>query len=206
MKNNNNSVEQRKAEGKLFADTPDWMFKSTIAKTLAGRFNRSWSINIVKRYILEKMMFKSFGKSWIEPPIRIAVGKNTTIGNRCYLNFNTVLLDDYKITIEDDVMFGPNVTIVTSGHPVYSEYRKTGAMYCAPVTIKQGAWLCSGVTVLPGVTIGENSVIGAGSVVTKDIPDNVVAMGTPCKVVREINEHDKIYYYKDKKYEYGKIE
>lgn len=198
-------MEQRKKEGKLFGDTPEWMFKGAIAKTLVGRFNRSWSINIVKRAILEKMIFSSFGKSLIEPPIRVCVGKNITIGDFCYLNFNTVLLDDDKIVIEDNVMFGPNVTILTSGHPVYPEYRTTGVMYSAPVTIKKGAWLCSGVTVLPGVTIGENAVIAAGSVVTKDIPENVVAMGIPCKPVREINEQDKMYYYKDRKYEDGKL-
>ena len=199
-------MEKRKTEGKLFADTPEWMIRGMIAKTLVGRFNRSWSINLPKKIILEKLIFGSFGKSWIEPPINVAVGKNISIGDGCYLNFNTVLLDDYKITIEDNVMFGPNVTIVTTGHPIYPEYRATGAMYCAPVTIKKGAWLCSNVTVLPGITIGENSVIGSGSVVTKDIPANVVAMGTPCKVIREIGEHDKIYYYKDRKYEDGKLE
>lgn len=199
-------VTKRKEEGKLFADTPEWMLRGMIAKTLVGRLNRSWSINLPKRMILEKMIFASFGKSWIEPPINVAVGKNITIGNGCYFNFNTVLLDDYKITIEDNVMFGPNVTVVTSGHPVYPDYRLSGAMYCAPVTIKKGVWLCSNVTVLPGVTIGENSVIASGSVVTKDIPDNVVAMGVPCRVVREIGEHDKEYYYKDRKYEFGKIE
>ena len=202
----NEAMEKRKAEGKLFADTPEWMIKGMIAKTLVGRFNRSWSINIPKRVILEKMIFGSFGKSWIEPPINIAVGKNISIGDGCYFNFNTVLLDDDKITIEDNVMFGPNVTVVTTGHPIYPEYRATGAMYCAPVTIKKGAWICSNVTILPGVTIGENSVVASGSVVTKDIPANVVAMGTPCEVVREINEHDKIYYFKDRKYEDGKLD
>lgn len=205
-KKSNEAMEKRKTEGKLFADTPEWMIRGMIAKTLVGRFNRSWSINLPKKIILEKLIFGSFGKSWIEPPINVAVGKNISIGDGCYLNFNTVLLDDYKITIEDNVMFGPNVTIVTTGHPIYPEYRATGAMYCAPVTIKKGAWLCSNVTVLPGITIGENSVIGSGSVVTKDIPANVVAMGTPCKVIREIDEHDKIYYYKDRKYEDGKLE
>lgn len=199
-------MEQRKAEGKLFGDTPTWMIRGILAKTLVGRFNRSWAINLPKRHLLEKMIFGSFGKSWIEPPLNVAVGKNVHIGDGCYFNFNTTFVDDYKITIEDGVMFGPNVTVVTTGHPVYPEYRATGVMYCAPVTIKKGAWLCSNVTVLPGVTIGENSVIGAGSVVTKDIPANVVAMGTPCKVVREINENDKIYYYKDRKYEDGKPE
>lgn len=205
-KKSNEAMEKRKTEGKLFADTPEWMIRGMIAKTLVGRFNRSWSINLPKKIILEKLIFGSFGKSWIEPPINVAVGKNISIGDGCYLNFNTVLLDDYKITIEDNVMFGPNVTIVTTGHPIHPEYRATGAMYCAPVTIKKGAWLCSNVTVLPGITIGENSVIGSGSVVTKDIPANVVAMGTPCKVIREIGEHDKIYYYKDRKYEDGKLE
>ena len=103
----NAEMEKRKAEGKLFADTPEWMIKGMIAKTLVGRFNRSWSINIPKRVILEKMIFGSFGKSWIEPPINVAVGKNISIGDGCYFNFNTVLLDDDKITIEDNVMFGP---------------------------------------------------------------------------------------------------
>lgn len=201
----NEIMENRKREGKLFADTPEWMIRGMITKTLVGRFNRSWGINLPKRALLEKMIFGSFGKSWIEPPINVAVGKNITIGDGCYLNFNTVLLDDDKITIEDGVMFGPNVTVVTSGHPIYPEYRATGAMYCAPVTIKKGAWICSGATILPGVTIGENSVVAAGSVVTKDIPANVVAMGTPCKVAREINENDKIYYYKDRKYKDGKL-
>lgn len=206
MKISEKEMLQRKKEGKLFADTPQWMLKGMKAKTLVGLFNRSWAINLPKRMVLEKQIFGSFGKSWIEPPINVAVGKNISIGDGCYFNFNTVLLDDDRISIEDGVMFAPNVTVITAGHPVYPEYRQTGVMYSAPVTIKKGAWLCSNVTVLPGVTIGENSVIGAGSVVTKDIPANVVAMGTPCVAVREISEHDKIYYYKDRRYEDGKLE
>lgn len=199
-------MEQRKAEGKLFADTAKGLTKAFLIKTLVGRFNRSWAINVPKRFVLEKIIFGSFGNSWIEPPLNVCVGKNVHIGNGCYLNFNTTFVDDYTVTLEDNVMFGPNVTVITTGHPVHPELRATGHMYCAPVTIKKGAWLCSNVTVLPGVTIGENSVIGAGSVVTKDIPDNVVAMGVPCKVIRNINENDKIYYYKDRKFEYGKLE
>lgn len=204
-KKENLELQMRKAQGKLFTDTPDWMIRGMLAKTLVGRFNRSWSINMPKRMLLEKMIFASFGKSWIEPPINVAIGKNISIGDGCYFNFNTVLLDDDQITIEDGVMFAPNVTVVTAGHPIYPEYRASGAMYSAPVTIKKGAWICSNVTILPGVTIGENSVIASGSVVTKDIPANVVAMGIPCKAVREIGEHDKEYYYKDRKYEYGKL-
>jgi len=199
-------MEQRKADGKLFGDTPYGFLKAMCTKVLVGRLNRSWSINVPKRMLLEKIIFGKFGMSWVEPPIHVAVGSNTEIGDGCYFNFNTVLVDDYKITIEDNVLFGPNVTVITTGHPVARELRPHGEMYCAPVTIKEGAWLCSNVTVLPGVTIGKNSVIGAGSVVTKDIPDNVVAFGTPCEVVREINDNDLIYYYKDRHIDYGKLD
>lgn len=199
-------MEKRKEEGKLFTDTTKALIKATFVKQLVGRFNRSWAFNIPKRYIIEKLVFKKFGKSWIEPPFNICVGKNTSIGDGCYFNFNTSFVDDGKITIGDHVLFGPNVTVVTTGHPVHPELRDNGAaMYCAPVEIKDGAWLCSNVVVLPGVTIGKNSVIAAGSVVTKDIPDNVIAMGSPCKVVREINDNDKVYYYKDRNIDFGKL-
>lgn len=100
----------------------------------------------------------------------------------------------------DDVMIGPNVTIVTTGHPIRPDLRKapTVTQYSLPVTIGSGAWIGANVTILPGVTIGENSVIGAGSVVTKDIPANVVAYGNPCHVAREIGEHDDVYYWRDR--------
>ena len=199
-------MEQRKLDGKLFTDTPRGLIKATLVKQLVGRFNRSWAINIPKRFIIEKLVFKKFSMSWIEPPFNVSVGKNTSIGTGCYFNFNMTLVDDGPINIGDNVLFGPNVTVITTGHPVHPELRDKGAaMYCAPVNIHNNAWLCSNVVVLPGVTIGENSVIAAGSVVTKDIPANVVAMGNPCRVVSEINENDKQYYYKEKSIEYGKL-
>lgn len=98
-------------------------------------------------------------------------------------------------------MFGPNVTLATAGHPILPELRKQAYQYNMPIHIGRNCWLGSGVCVMPGVTIGDNTVIGAGSVVTKDIPANVVAYGIPCKVIREINEHDKEYYFKDRKIE-----
>lgn len=199
-------TEQRKSAGKLFTDTTKGLVKAALVKQLVGWFNRSWVFNVPKRFIIEKLVFKKFGSSWIEPPFNVCVGKNTSIGNGCYFNFNTTFVDDYKITIGDHVLFGPSVSVITTGHPVHPELRDNGAaMYCAPVEIKNGAWLCSNVTVLPGVTIGKNSVIGAGSVVTKDIPDNVIAIGVPCKVLREINDKDKVYYYKDRNIDFGRL-
>lgn len=199
-------MEKRKSDGKLFTDTFGGMASSLAIKTAVGRFNRSWSINLPKRFILEKIIFGHFGKSWIEPPLNVCVGKNTHIGDGCYFNFNTVLIDDGRIDIEDNVMFGANCTLITTGHPVHPELRPNGEMYCAPIRIKKGAWLCSNVTVLPGVTVGENAVIGAGSIVTHDIPANVVAFGNPCRVQREIDENDRIYYYRDRRIEYGAME
>ena len=120
-------------------------------------------------------------------------------GDWVYANFNLTLVDDCAIYVGNNVMFGPNVTVATAGHPVLPKLRETGVQFNLPVHIGNNVWLGAGCTVLPGVTIGNNSVIGAGSLVTKDIPPNVVAYGSPCRVVREIGEHDKIYYYKDRK-------
>jgi galactoside O-acetyltransferase len=96
-------------------------------------------------------------------------------------------------------MLGPNVVIASAAHPILPELREKGYQFNIPVHIGRNCWLGAGVIVLPGVKIGDNSVIGAGSVVTKDIPANVIAVGNPCKVLREISEHDEIYYYKKKK-------
>ena len=115
------------------------------------------------------------------------------------LTFTAV--DDTHIYVGDYTMFGPNVTLATAGHPILPELRKQAYQYNMPIHIGRNCWLGSGVCVMPGVTIGDNTVIGAGSVVTKDIPANVVAYGIPCKVIREINEHDKEYYFKDRKIE-----
>ena len=121
-------------------------------------------------------------------------GSNTYIGKNFYANFNLTVVDDGECHIGDYVMLAPNVVISTTGHPVHPSYRDKGAQFSLPVVIKDHVWIGSNVTIMPGVTIGENSVIGAGSVVTKDIPANVVACGVPCRVLREITEDDAIYY------------
>lgn len=152
-----------------------------------------------KRAELLKRFFGSVGDGlYIEPPLHANWGLNTHWGNGCYANFNLTLVDDGPITIGNDVMLAPNVVITTTGHPIKPDLRRVHAQYSLPVVIEDDVWVGAGAIILPGVTIGKNSVIGAGSVVTKDIPANSVALGTPCAVVREIGEHDDVYYWRDK--------
>lgn len=152
-----------------------------------------------KRTEMLKKMFAEIGENcYIEPPFHANwAGHHVHFGKGVYANFNLTLVDDTHIYVGDYTMFGPNVTVATAGHPILPESRQQGYQYNAPVHIGKNCWLGSGVIVLPGVTIGDNVVVGAGSIVTKDLPDNVVAVGNPCKVLREVNEHDKEYYFKN---------
>lgn len=127
----------------------------------------------------------------------VAVGKTVTLGDNVYINSNLTLVDDYKITIGNGVLIAPNVVISTTGHPVHHSLCTHGEMYSFEVTIKDNVWIGSNVVICPGVTIGENSVIGAGSIVLRDVPANCVAAGNPCRVLREITDRDLEYYYKD---------
>ena len=164
-------------------------------------FNATRPLELQKRTEMLKKMFAEIGEdSYIEPPLHANwAGKNVHFGKGVYANFNLTLVDDTHIYVGDYTMLGPNVVIATAGHPILPELRPLAYQYNMPVHIGKNCWLGAGVIVLPGVTIGDNSVIGAGSVVTKDIPANVVAVGNPCKVLREINDHDREYYFKDRK-------
>lgn len=164
-------------------------------------FNATRPTELEKRSEMLKEMFSEVGKDcYIEPPLHSNWGgKHIHLGNNVYFNFNATLVDDTHIYIGDCTMLGPNVVIATAGHPILPELREKALQYNLPVHIGKNCWLGAGVIVLPGVTIGDNTVIGAGSVVTKDIPANVVAVGNPCKVLREISEHDKEFYYKDRR-------
>lgn len=154
-----------------------------------------------KRQELLKEMFAEIGEDcYIEPPFHANFGgKHVHFGKCVYANFNFTAVDDTHIYVGDYTMFGSNVILATAGHPILPELRQEAYQYNMPVHIGKNCWLGAGVIVLPGVTIGDNTVIGAGSVVTKDIPSNVVAVGNPCRVLREINEHDKEYYFKNRK-------
>ena len=170
-------------------------------------YNATRPLEKEKREKLLKELFASVGEGcYIEPPLHANWGgKHVTLGNKVYANFNLTLVDDTYINIGDNTLIGPNVTIATASHPIQPDLRRNEYQFNLPIKIGKNCWLGAGVIVLPGVTIGDNTVIGAGSVVTKDIPSNVVAVGNPCRVLREIGERDNTYFYKENKINYEKI-
>ena len=172
------------------------------AKLLLRSFNRSLPFNVPKEYLLFKLLGLRHGKGvYIEPPFRCDYGKHIEIGDNFYANSGCIIIDVAPVRIGDNVMFGPNVAVITAGHPIHHEIRNTKYEYGISINIGSNVWIGANTVVLPGVNIGENSVIGAGSVVTKDIPSGVVAVGNPCKPIREITEEDKLYYYKKRRFD-----
>lgn len=195
-------MRERMMTGKLYLPNDESiMNEQALCLEKQYDFNATRPLQKELRQTLLKDMLASIGENcYIEPPLHANWGgKRLHLGNYVYANFNLTLVDDVEIYIDDYVMIGPNVTIATGTHPIFPELRMQAYQYNMPVHIKKNVWLGAGCIVLPGVTIGENTVIGAGSVVTKDIPANVVAAGTPCRVLREISEYDQQYYYKDRK-------
>ncbi len=164
-------------------------------------FNATRPLEQEKRQELLKEMFAEIGKDcYIEPPLHANFGgKHVHFGDEVYANFNLTLVDDTHIYVGDSTMLAPNVVIATAGHPILPELRDKAYQFNRPVHIGKNCWLGAGVLVMPGVTIGDNTVVGAGSVVTKDLPPNVVAVGNPCRVLREINEYDRKYYCKSRR-------
>ena len=162
-----------------------------------NRYNKikSGPVGLWRRMKRLKRVFGSIGEGgYVEPPVHANFGgKNVFVGKNFYANANLMLVDDGKITIGDNVMLGPNVTIATAVHPLRADERQESQnQKNLPVTIGNNVWIAACVTVLPGVTIGDGAVIGAGSVVTKDFPPNVLAYGNPCRAVREISESDTV--------------
>lgn len=153
-----------------------------------------------KRAKMLKKMLGSCGENvYIEAPFYSNFGgHHCHFGSNIYANYNLTCVDDTHIYIGDYTMIGPNVTIATAGHPILSSLREQGYQYNMPVHIGRNCWIGAGAVIMPGVTVGDNTVIGAGSIVTKDIPADVVAVGNPCRVLRSISEHDKKYYYKNR--------
>lgn len=194
--------KKRMLEGRLYLPTDEGLMKEQLnCLEKLYDFNATRPLEQEKRNGMLKEMFAEIGHDcYIEPPFHANWGgKHVHFGDWVYANFNLTLVDDGHIYVGNNVMFAPNVTIATATHPIQPKLREQGIQYNVDVHIGNNVWIGAGATVLPGVTIGDNSVIGAGSLVTKDIPSGVVAVGNPCRVIREIGERDDLYYYKDKK-------
>ena len=199
-----NSMKEKMHKGKLYLPNDESIMTEQLrCLDKLYDFNMTRPTEGKKRERLLKEMFAEIGENcYIEPPFHANWGgKHIHFGNNVYANFNLTMVDDTHIYVGDCTMFGPNVTVATAGHPILPELRESAYQYNMPVRIGRNCWFGAGVVVLPGITIGDNCVIGAGSIVTKDIPKSSVAVGNPCKVIREISEHDREYYFKDRKIE-----
>ena len=194
--------------GKLYLPTDESIMQEQLqCLEKLYEFNNTRPLEQEKRQALLKDMFAEIGENcYIEPPFYSNWGgRHVHFGNNIYCNFNTTFVDDTHIYVGDNTMFGPNVTVATAGHPINADLRRKGYQYNAPVRIGKNCWIGAGALIMPGVTIGDNVVIGAGSVVTKDIPSNVVAVGNPCRVLREVGESDNQYYFKDRKIDWDNL-
>ncbi|KNH16696.1 galactoside O-acetyltransferase [Priestia megaterium] len=195
-----NETKERIHNQKLYYCNDDSLISEQMSYLeLLYIFNHSRPSEQAVRSNILKQLFSEIGEDcYIEPPLHANWGgKNVHFGNSVYANFNLTLVDDCDIFVGDNVMFGPNVTISAGTHPIHPNLRRKKAQYNVPIYIEDNVWIGAQSVVLPGVHIGKNTVIGAGSVVTKSIPANVVAVGNPCRVIREINNRDMKYYYKD---------
>ena len=181
--------------------------EQTACLELLYTFNQTRTSEQEKRNQLLKQMFAEIGENcYIEPPFHANFGgKHVHFGKNIYANFNLTMVDDGHIYVGDYTMFAPGVIVATAGHPILPELRETVYQYNMPVHIGKNCWIGAGAIILPGVTIGDQVVVGAGSVVTKDLPSNVVAVGNPCQVIREINEHDRVYYFKNRKIDWDTL-
>ena len=195
-------MKERMFTGELYYPNEESIFDEQLKKLdLLYEFNSTRPTEQKKRQKLMKEMFAEIGENcYLEPPFHANWGgAHMHLGDSVYANFNFTAVDDSHIYIGSYTMIGPNVTVATAGHPILPELREKAYQFNMPVHIGRNCWIGAGAVIMPGVTIGDNSVIGAGSVVTKDIPANVVAYGNPCRVAREINEHDREVYYKDRR-------
>lgn len=178
----------------LFQEQLDWLDR-------LWAFNATRPSQLEKREALLRELFAEIGEGcYIEPPLHANWGgRHVHFGRNIYANFNLTLVDDTHIYVGDNTMFGPNVVVATAGHPLLPELREQGYQYNAPVHIGRNCWIGAGAILLPGITVGDNAVIGAGSIVTKDVSANTLAVGNPCRALREIGEHDRAFYFKDRR-------
>lgn len=174
--------------GELYdASDPELVLARRRARDLLRAFNGSRDEeHDARRRILGELLGAVGEGAWIEPPFSCDYGRNITLGDRVYFNFHCVVLDCAAVTIGDDVFFGPSVQVYAATHPLDHVERKSGRELARPITIESDVWVGGGAILCPGVRVGARSVIGAGSVVTRDVPEGVVAAGNPCRVIRHL--------------------
>ena len=203
------SMKEKLHTGELYLPNGDEIMSEQLAcLDRLYDFNQTRPTQLSLRAKMLKEMFAEIGEGcYVEPPFHANWGgKHVHFGKNVYANFNLTMVDDTHVYVGDYTMFGPNVTVATAGHPILPELREQGYQYNASVRIGKNCWIGAGALILPGVTIGDNTVIGAGSVVNKDIPSGVVAVGNPCRVLREIGERDREFYFKNRSIDWKEIE
>lgn len=188
MSPDSRSQRARMLAGDLYiADDPQLAAESLRAAQLSARFNASDPADVEARQAILRELLGALGEgAEIRPPLRCDYGYQTFIGARTFINFGVIFLDVARITIGEDVQVGPNVQFLTATHPIEAAPRRAKLEAAKPIIIGDNVWLGGGVIVLPGVSIGENTVAGAGAVVTRDLPANVVAVGNPARVIRPL--------------------
>ena len=192
--------KERRLNNLLYiADESSWQEMNRARKLLSKLNNLDLSDYQSIRKIVNELFGKSDETTFLNPPFFCDYGSNIEVGKNCFINYNCTFLDSSKIKLGDNVFLAPNVSIYSAGHPLHPDIRNTGYEYGIDVTIKDNVWIGGNSVICPGVTIGRNVVIGAGSVVTKDIPDWSLAAGNPCRVIRKITEEDQKYYFKNRK-------
>ncbi len=189
---------EKMQRGETYNDFDQDLFnRRVVAKKLFRAYNQTSDDAVEERRRIMTELFKSVGENvWIEPDFRCEFGKNIAIGNDVYINFGCVILDCGQVTIGNNTLIGPNVGLFSGNHTTDAEERAAGGLIPKPITIGNRVWLCGNVSIVPGVSIGDDTIIGAGSVVTHGIPSGVIAAGNPCRVLRKITEKDKVGYLK----------
>ena len=186
--------------GLLFiADDQDWVEMKNARRKLQRLNNMDRSDFPGINSLVRELFGKADESTFLNPPFFCDYGSNIFVGKNCFINFNCTILDNGKVTLGDNCMLAPNVSIYTAGHALYPDSRNLGYEYGIDITIGNNVWIGGNTVILPGINIGDNVVIGAGSVVTKDIPAWAFAAGNPCRVIRCITEEDKEFYYKQRK-------
>lgn len=195
-----NHIERRDRELPYISDSAV-MEEQKVCRRILQRLNTADRADFDEIMKIVKELFGKSEDAFVNPPFYCDYGSHIEVGKNFYANYNCTIIDVATVKIGDNCMLAPNVAIYTAGHPVHPAARNTLYEYGIGITIGDNVWIGGNTVILPGVHIGSNTVIGAGSVVTKDIPDWVVAGGNPCKVIRSITEEDRKYYFRKREFD-----